>query len=217
MDASPALATAEDVPPPPVPTTLDATGLAADHVEQLLVKTLYGGEATGLALADRLRLPYTVLEPLVERIRAERLVEVRGTAGSGSAAYRYALTDLGRDLAVLGMINATGAITPNSDRNVKDSFGTVDTSQILRKVIDLPITTWKFKAEDDSIRHLGPMAQDFMAAFGLGGTERGISTTDLDGVSLAAIQGLNAKLEEKDALIAALALRIAALERAMQD
>ncbi len=100
MDASPALATAEDVPPPPVPTTLDATGLAADHVEQLLVKTLYGGEVTGLALADRLRLPYMVLEPLVERIRAERLVEVRGTAGSGSAAYRYALTDLGRDLAL---------------------------------------------------------------------------------------------------------------------
>jgi hypothetical protein len=60
---------------------------------------LYGGEATGLALADRLRLPYTILEPLMERIRAERLVEVRGTGGSGSAGYRYALTDLGRERA----------------------------------------------------------------------------------------------------------------------
>jgi hypothetical protein len=63
------------------------------------VKTLYGGETTGLGLADRLRLPYPILEPLVERIRAERLVEVRGATGSGSTGYRYALTDLGRDRA----------------------------------------------------------------------------------------------------------------------
>ena len=50
-------------------------------------------------LAERVRLPYAILEPLVERIRAERLVEVRGASGSSSASYRYALTDLGRDRA----------------------------------------------------------------------------------------------------------------------
>ena len=90
--------TLEDAPPP-LPATLEASGLNADRVEHLLVKTLYAGEATGLGLADRMRLPYTVLEPLVERIRAERLVEVRGAIGSGSAAYRYVLTDLGRERA----------------------------------------------------------------------------------------------------------------------
>jgi hypothetical protein len=84
-------------PAPPVPKTLQDTGLSADQVEQLLVKTMYGGEATGLALAERLRLPFTMLEPLIERLRAEQLVEVRGSAGSGSATYRYALTDGGRD------------------------------------------------------------------------------------------------------------------------
>jgi hypothetical protein len=84
---------------PPQPHTLQETGLGADLVEQLLVKTLYGGEATGHLLAERVCLPYTILEPIVERIRAERLVEVRGTTGSGSAAYRYALTDVGRDRA----------------------------------------------------------------------------------------------------------------------
>jgi hypothetical protein len=61
------------------------------------VKTLYTGEATGVDVADRLRLSYAMLEPLVEQMRAERLIEVRGTTGSGSASYRYALTDLGRD------------------------------------------------------------------------------------------------------------------------
>ena len=71
----------------------------ADQVEQLLVKTLYAGELTGLALADRMRLPYAILEPLIERLRAEQLIEVRGAAGTGSAGYRYALTDNGRDRA----------------------------------------------------------------------------------------------------------------------
>jgi hypothetical protein len=80
-----------------VPTTIEETGLAVDLIEQLLVKTLYGGEMTGLTLADKLRLPFTILEPLVERLRAERLVEVRGASGTSGASYRYALTDLGRD------------------------------------------------------------------------------------------------------------------------
>ena len=82
-----------------IPTTIAETGLSADQIEQLIVKTLYGGEITGLTLADRVRLPYAILEPLVERIRAERLVEVRGASGSSSASYHYALTDLGRDRA----------------------------------------------------------------------------------------------------------------------
>ena len=86
-------------PVPSVPASLRDTGLGADQIEQLLVKTLYGGEATGLTLADRLRLPFRILEPLIERVRAERLAEVRGSTGSGAVGYRYALTDAGRDRA----------------------------------------------------------------------------------------------------------------------
>jgi hypothetical protein len=86
-------------PPPPVLKSLHETGLGTDQIEQLLIKTLYGGEATGLTVADRIRLPFAMLEPLVERLRAEQLVEVRGSAGAGSATYRYALTDSGRDRA----------------------------------------------------------------------------------------------------------------------
>ena len=82
-----------------VVTTVEETGLATDQIEQLIVKALYLGEATGLTVAERLRLAFGVLEPLVERLRAERLVEVRGASGSSSASYRYALTDLGRDRA----------------------------------------------------------------------------------------------------------------------
>ncbi|HZD61768.1 MAG TPA: hypothetical protein VE200_03145, partial [Xanthobacteraceae bacterium] len=50
-------------PAPPVPKSLHETGLTVDQVERLLIKTLYTGEATGLVVAERMRLPYTMLEP----------------------------------------------------------------------------------------------------------------------------------------------------------
>ena len=81
------------------PLTIDETGLPANAIEQILIKTLYAGELSGHALSDRMRLSYPVLEPIVERVRIERLVEVRGATGTSSAGYRYALTDLGRDRA----------------------------------------------------------------------------------------------------------------------
>ena len=84
---------------PPVPRSLQDTGLAIDQIERLLIKTLYSGETSGLSLADRICLPFPMLEPLIERARTEQLVEVRGSTGSGASSYRYALTDAGRDRA----------------------------------------------------------------------------------------------------------------------
>lgn len=89
---------AQPVPPPP-PATIQESGLHPDTLSELLLKTLISGEASGTGLADRLRLPYSLLEALVQHARVEKLVEVRGTSGAGSAGYRYALTDLGRDRA----------------------------------------------------------------------------------------------------------------------
>jgi hypothetical protein len=84
---------------PKAPRTLEETGLAIDLIEQLLVKMLFGGEATGQALAERICLPFTILEPLVEHIRAEHHIEIRGGGGAGAVMYRYGLTDLGRERA----------------------------------------------------------------------------------------------------------------------
>jgi hypothetical protein len=85
--------------PPAPPATLDAAGLHPDALSQLLLKTLLTGEASGTGLADKLRVPYSLLEALVQHARVEKLVEVRGAAGTGTAGYRYVLTDLGRDRA----------------------------------------------------------------------------------------------------------------------
>jgi hypothetical protein len=89
---------AQPTPPPP-PATIEETGLHPDTLAQILLKTLVGGEASGTTLSEKLRLPYSVLDLLIQHGRVEKLLEVRGASGAGSAGYRYALTDLGRDRA----------------------------------------------------------------------------------------------------------------------
>jgi len=90
-----------------------------------------------------------------------------------------------------------GSWSSVSDRNVKDHFASVDTEALLAHVLALPITTWNYKSQDTSIRHIGPMAQDFFAAFKVGEDDKHITGIDEGGVALAAIQGLNQKLEQQ--------------------
>ena len=94
-----ATTTAAQPTPGGQPATLAETGVHPDTLHQLMLKTLVAGEASGTALSDKLCLPYSVLDAMVQHARVEKLVEVRGTAGTGSAGYRYALTDLGRERA----------------------------------------------------------------------------------------------------------------------
>jgi hypothetical protein len=109
-----------------------------------------------------------------------------------------------------------GALHAASDRNKKKNFEPVDSRAVLAKVAALPMSTWNYKTEDGAPRHMGPMGQDFQAAFGLGSDDKHITTVDADGVALAAIQGLNQKLEEKDARIAAQQERIEVLESKLE-
>ncbi|NOG55161.1 MAG: hypothetical protein HND57_12705 [Planctomycetes bacterium] len=99
-----------------------------------------------------------------------------------------------------------------SDRNRKEHFEPLDSREVLRKVSAIPMTTWNYKSQDPSIRHMGPMAQDFSAAFGLGADELRINTIDADGVALAAIQGLHSLVVEQESIIDAQADRIDSLE-----
>jgi hypothetical protein len=99
-----------------------------------------------------------------------------------------------------GAMLTTGGVWQNaSSRDLKDNFKTVDTRNILQKVLDLPIQTWNYKSEGVNFRHIGPVSQDFFTSFGLGTDEKSIGTVDADGVALAAIQGLNEKLEKRTA------------------
>jgi len=79
-----------------------------------------------------------------------------------------------------------------SDRNAKTGIEAVDPSEILAKVRAMPVSAWTYKHDaEDGIRHIGPMAQDFYAAFGTGRDDKGISSRDGSGVALAPIQALS--------------------------
>ena len=98
--------------------------------------------------------------------------------------------------------NATlaGTLTQSSDRNTKHDIETVDTETVLATLLELPIATWRYNDSPEGL-HLGPMAQDFHAAFGLGESETGLSSIDTGGVALAAIQGLSQVVASQQALI----------------
>jgi len=148
------------------PVTLADTGLGADQVMQLFMKALYSGEANGLALADRLRLPFTILEPLIERARMEQLIDVRGATGTGAATYRYNLTDGGRNRArqfldanqYAGPAPVPLAVYVEAMRALRAGRGYVDRQRISQGFENLVV-------EDAIFEQLGPAINAGKAVF----------------------------------------------------
>jgi hypothetical protein len=147
---------------------------------------------------------------------------VRATGG----AHFVSGIDLGTGASTSGvsLSAGAGAWTSLSDVNAKTRFAPVDKQELLRRLAALPIRSWSYKSQDRSIRHLGPTAQDFKRAFGLGESATGITTIDADGVALAAIQALHAEnqaLRRQSAALmrrhAAQDARLAALERTVAE
>jgi hypothetical protein len=100
----------------------------------------------------------------------------------------------------------------SSDRNLKENFERVNGETVLQRLAELPLYFWTAKGTDPSVRHLGPTAQDFMAAFALGNNDKMIGMQDSEGVALAAIQGLNQMIQQKDREIMKLRERLQAIE-----
>jgi hypothetical protein len=86
-----------------------------------------------------------------------------------------------------------GAWSSISDRNRKRDFRPVDGEALLARLRDMPVTTWSYKSQDSTIRHMGPVAQDFAAAFALGESNLLINTIDIDGVNMAGVKALEAR------------------------
>lgn len=115
-------------------------------------------------------------------------------SADGTGAFEF-------DLQTSGDLEIRGTLTESSDVAAKKNFAAVDPLDVLARVEELPVTTWSYRDNPDTVRHIGPMAQDFYAAFGLGGTPTGISPRNLAAVALVSVQGL---VREKDAEIAEL-------------
>jgi len=131
-----------------------------------------------------------------------------GNAGvSGeSGVIRIGDTNYQTATYLAGNVFASGNLTANSllvtsDRAAKENFVRINSREVLEKVASLPITEWNYKAESGAVQHIGPVAQDFHAAFQLSTDDKHISVADEGGVALAAIQGLNEKLETDNAAL----------------
>ncbi|MDQ4122235.1 MAG: tail fiber domain-containing protein [Acidobacteriota bacterium] len=123
-------------------------------------------------------------------VRAQRIW--LGTNSSVTATQGYFLeTSTGAGLTT------GGAWFNSSSRELKTNFAPVNSRDVLRKVLQLPIQTWNYKSENPSTRHIGAMSQDFHQFFKFGDSEESIATVDADGVALAAIQGLNEELKDE--------------------
>jgi hypothetical protein len=90
------------------------------------------------------------------------------------------------------MSNSSGWISV-SDVNAKENFRDLADDDVLAKIAAMPVREWNYKAQGAEIRHMGPTAQDFNAAFGLGEDPLGINSIDADGVALAAVKALEAR------------------------
>ncbi len=128
-------------------------------------------------------------------------------ASGGTKIYSNGAATVGVQLASGG--NSWGML---SDKNAKENFKSIDASEMLRRVAVLPVTFWNLKSQSTDVKHIGPMAQDFHAAFGLGESDTHINSSDIDGVTLAAIQGLHLVMQEKDCEIAELKSEVSDLK-----
>jgi glutathione S-transferase len=106
--------------------------------------------------------------------------------------------------------NGESQWTSLSDVNAKHRFRDLAPEDILSRVARMPVAEWSYKTQDAAIRHIGPTAQDFHAAFGLGQNPLRIGTLDASGVALAGVRALEARTRSQSE-------RIDALERALSE
>jgi hypothetical protein len=128
-----------------------------------------------------------------------------GKVGIGTASPK-------EKLDVDGNVLVHGTISQLSSRTAKENFHALDGKLVLAKLDALPISTWNYKGADEGDRHLGPVAEDFHAAFGLGNSDHFVAPTDMAGVALASVKALQEEVQERDRRIEALEARLAELE-----
>jgi len=154
----------------------------------------------------------TSATPETWRLRAAANSFTIDSDNGGVSGNELTINPTNGNMTILGAMNAT-AFNMTSDRDAKTNIQVVNPEEVLEKVAALPVSTWSYKTDDEGVQHIGPMAQDFHAAFGLGVNDTNITLGDTAGVALAAIKALNQQLEQKQEEIDLLKARLDALEQ----
>jgi hypothetical protein len=107
----------------------------------------------------------------------------------------------------------SGVFSCASSRALKENFGRVDGEEVLSRIRTVPVTTWNYISEGQQVRHMGPFAEDFRQAFGLGVDNRSIGLLDIDGVNFAAVKALEQRTADQARQIDELRAQNAALQQ----
>jgi hypothetical protein len=99
------------------------------------------------------------------------------------------------------------------DRNLKENFAPVEPQDVLNRLSRIPIETWNYTWDDPSVRHISPMAQDFVSAFAVGEDDKHIHPIDVSGVAFASIQALIQNLQETRSEMQALRAEVEEMRR----
>ncbi|MGN6185443.1 MAG: tail fiber domain-containing protein, partial [Thermoanaerobaculia bacterium] len=147
--------------------------------------------------------------------------EVWNIGHQSPAGTGFVLSDVGDSVSemlldVSGNMTIAGTLTQGSSRAIKKDIEIFDPATALAGVRSLPIMTWRYSDDAESSKHLGPMAEDFYAAFGLGADNKHIAPGDQAGLALAAIQGLAKEVQLKDEKIQMLEERLAQIESVLK-
>jgi hypothetical protein len=126
------------------------------------------------------------------------------TIQSGASVSNWGQSDAVISTSTGAYLSTSGIWTNNSDRSRKRDFEAISGEDVLVRLRTVPITTWRYDVDTNERRHLGPMAQDFHRAFGLGNDSTSIGTVDADGVALSGVQALDRRTEGQQREIDAL-------------
>jgi hypothetical protein len=110
----------------------------------------------------------------------------------------------------------SGVFSCASSRTFKTGFAPLEGEDVLSKLATMPVGTWSFIGEP-AVRHAGPVAEDFRAAFGLGEDDKSIGHTDMSGIALKAAQALEARTRKLQEEIDARDEIIRQLQQRMED
>jgi hypothetical protein len=86
---------------PPQPRTLAETGLSTTMGEELVLKALFfAGELRGADISHRIKLPQVIVDELIEGLRKQKFIDLKGGAGIGvgKSSMIYTLTTFATDV-----------------------------------------------------------------------------------------------------------------------
>jgi Bacterial Ig-like domain (group 3)/Gametolysin peptidase M11/Chaperone of endosialidase len=136
---------------------------------------------------------------------------------TGGVRFVTAIDGTGTPIAGVSVAPGAGTWSSLSDRAAKQDLVSVDSQQVLAKLAAMPVYTWRYRSESSGALHMGPTAQDFHTAFGLGNSDKTITTVDADGVALTSIHALWRSVQQKNALITLQAQRLSQLRQRIAE